>query len=87
MQAPAFQLMASATACMVIASRRKAGQNAFQAVGIATEQQEAKKKIVAAYMKAKLCWTSLWLGNWTLKWTVLGRMRDAQQPCHEWSPF
>ena len=48
---------------MVIASRRKAGQNASQAVGVAIEQQTAKKKIVAAYMESKLCWTGSWLRN------------------------
>ena len=48
---------------MVIASRRKAGQNASQAVGIAIEQQTAKKKIVAAYIESKLCWTGSWLRN------------------------
>ena len=48
---------------MVIASRRKAGRNASQAVGTAIEQQTAKRKIVTAYMESKLCWTSLWLRN------------------------
>ena len=48
---------------MVIASRRKAGQNASQAVGIATEQQMAKKDIVAPYIESKLCWTGSWLRN------------------------
>ena len=48
---------------MVIASRRKAGWDAFQAVGMAIEQQTAKKKIGTAYMECKLCWISLWLRN------------------------
>ncbi len=47
----------------VIASRKKAGQNASQAVGIAIEQQTAKKKIVAAHMESKLCWRGSWLRN------------------------
>ena len=48
---------------MVIASRWKAGQNASQAVGIAIEQQTAKKKIVAAYIESNLCWIASWLRN------------------------
>ena len=72
---------------MVIASRGKAGQNASQAVGIAIEQQTAKKKIMEAHMESKLCWTGSWLRKRGLKWNVLGGMRDAQQPCHERSHF
>ena len=47
----------------VISSRNKAGQNASQAIGIAIEQQTPEKKIVAAYMQNKLCWTGSWLRN------------------------
>ena len=32
-------------------------------MGIAIEQQTAKKQIVSAYMEPKLCWTGLWLRN------------------------
>lgn len=47
----------------VIASRNKAGQNASQAISIAVEHQTAQKKVVAAYMDNKLCWTGSWLRN------------------------
>lgn len=47
----------------VIASRRKAGQNASQAISIAVEHQTGQKKIVAAFMENKLCWTGSWLRN------------------------
>lgn len=47
----------------VISSRHKAGQNASQAISIAVEHQTAEKKVVAAYMENKLCWTGSWLRN------------------------
>lgn len=47
----------------VIASRSKAGQNASQAIAIAVENQTAQKKVVAAYLESKLCWTGSWLRN------------------------
>lgn len=44
-------------------SRNKAGQNASQAISILIEHQTAGKKIVAAYLENKLCWTGSWLRN------------------------
>lgn len=41
--------------------RRKLGQNASQAVGIAVEHQTDKKQIVAVYMENKLCYQGAWL--------------------------
>jgi hypothetical protein len=39
-----------------ITSRRKMGQNASQAIGIAVEQQTDRKQIVSMYIENKLCW-------------------------------
>ena len=47
----------------VIAGRYKAGQNASQAISIAVENHTAQKKVVAAYIENKLCWTGSWLRN------------------------
>lgn len=47
----------------VIAGRGKAGQNASQSIAVAVEHQTGQKKIVAAYMENKLCWTGSCLRN------------------------
>jgi hypothetical protein len=39
-----------------ITIRRKMGQNALQAIGIAVEQQRDRKQIVSMYIENKLCW-------------------------------
>jgi hypothetical protein len=44
-------------------SRRKMGQNATQAIGLATENQSDKHQIVAMHMDNKLCRTGSWLRN------------------------
>jgi hypothetical protein len=44
-----------------ITSRKKPGQNASQAIGIACETMTDKKFIVGASVQNKLCWTGAWL--------------------------
>jgi len=44
-----------------IASRKKPGQNASQAIGIACETMTEKQSIVAAAVQNKLCWSGAWL--------------------------
>ena len=46
---------------MTIASRRKPGQNASQAIGIACETMTDRKFIIQACFQNKLCWTGAWL--------------------------
>lgn len=46
---------------VTIASRKKPGQNASQAIGIACETMTDKKFIIQACFKNKLCWTGAWL--------------------------
>ena len=44
-----------------ISSRKKPGQNASQAIGIACENVTGNQYIVAAAIQNKLCWTGAWL--------------------------
>ena len=46
---------------VTIASRKKPGQNASQAVGVACETMTDKKFVIQACFKNKLCWTGAWL--------------------------
>ena len=46
-----------------IASRRKPGQNASQAIGLAVETTSDKKYIIGAAIQNKLCWKGQWLRN------------------------
>ena len=46
---------------VTIASRKKPGQNASQAVGVACETMIDKKFVIQACSKNKLCWTGAWL--------------------------
>ena len=46
---------------VTIASRKKPGQNASQAIGIACETMTDKKFVIQASFKNKLCWTGNWL--------------------------
>lgn len=47
--------------CTVISSRKKIGQNASQAIGIACETKTDKQYIIAAAVQDKLCWTAAWM--------------------------
>ena len=44
-----------------IASRKKPGQNASQAIGIVAETLTDKQYIIASYYQNQLCWTGAWL--------------------------
>ena len=46
---------------VTIASRKKPGQNASQAIGLACETMTDRKFIIQACFKNKLCWTGAWL--------------------------
>ena len=46
---------------VTIASRKKTGQNASQAIGVACETMTDKKFVIQASFKNKLCWTGNWL--------------------------
>lgn len=46
-----------------IGSRKKMGQNASQAVGLAISHQSEEKKVVSLYLENKLCWNGAWLRN------------------------
>ena len=50
-----------------IASRKKPGQNASQAIGIAIENVTNKNYIVSASVQNKLCWEGAWLRGRGLK--------------------
>ena len=46
---------------VTISSRKKPGQNASQAIGVACETMMDKKYVNQASFKNKLCWTGAWL--------------------------
>lgn len=49
---------------ITIASRKKPGQNASQAIGVACETMTDRKFVIQTSLKNKLCWTGTWLkGN------------------------
>ena len=46
---------------MTIVSRKKPGQNASQAIGIACETMTDRQFIIQVCFQTKLCWTGTWL--------------------------
>ena len=46
---------------VTIDSRKKPGQNASQAIGLACETMTDRKLIIQACFKNKMCWTGAWL--------------------------
>ena len=46
---------------VTIVSRKKPGQNASQAIGVACETMTDKKFVIQASFKNKLCWIGAWL--------------------------
>ena len=57
---------------MTIASRKKPGQNASQAIGIACETMTGRKFIIQACFQNKLCWTGALLKGKGIEVKCLG---------------
>ena len=64
-----------------LTSRKKPGQNASQAIGIACETMTDKNFIISASFQNKLCWTGAWLKGRGKDVTCPGAIQNALQLC------
>jgi hypothetical protein len=70
-----------------IVSRRKPGQNASQAIGLACETMTDRKYIVAACFQNKLCWTGAWLKGQGIDVTCPGGHTDCTANLSPYAPL
>ncbi|XP_071117093.1 uncharacterized protein [Haliotis cracherodii] len=70
-----------------IASRKKPGQNASQAIGIACETVTDKKFIIGASFQNKLCWTGAWLKGKGMDVKCPGGHPDCTANMSAFAPF
>ncbi len=72
---------------VTITSRKKPGQNASQAIGLACETMTDRKFIISACFQNKLCWTGAWLRNKGLKVTCPGGHPDCTADLPPFAPL
>lgn len=70
-----------------IASRKKPGQNASLAIGLACETVTDKKYIIGAAFQNKLCWTGAWLRGKGLEVTCPGGHAECTANMSTFAPF
>jgi hypothetical protein len=70
-----------------ITSRKKAGQNASQSIGIACETVTGKQYIIASALQNKLCWSGAWLRNQGFEVTCPGGHEDCTANIHPQAPL
>ena len=70
-----------------ITSRKKPGQNASQAIGLACETVTDKKYIIGASFQNKLCWTGAWLRGKGLEVTCPGGHAECTSTMSTFAPF
>lgn len=71
----------------VISSRKKMGQNASQAIGIACETMTDNQYIIAAAVQNKLCWTAAWMRGRGLQVQCPGGHADCTANLHRQAPL
>ena len=72
---------------VTIAKRKKPGQNASQAVGVACETMTDKKFVIQACFTNKLCWTGAWLKGMGIDVQCPGRHTECTANMSTFAPF
>ena len=72
---------------MTIASRKKPGQNASQAIGIACETMTDRKFIIQGCFQNKLCWTGAWLKGKGIEVKFPGRHPECTANLSAFAPL
>ena len=72
---------------MTIATRKKPGQNASQAVCVTCETMRDKKFVIQACFKNKLCWTGAWLKGMCLDVQCPGGHTECTANMSTFAPF
>ena len=72
---------------VTIAKRKKPGQNASQAVGVACDTMTDKKFVIQACFTNKLCWTGAWLKRMGIDVQCPGRHTECTANMSTFAPF